>query len=167
MSTFKGIDTIRDLQTWLPATVVSRTVPEKEEEKQPFAAPDVWISKEGRFFAIIPALTRSETNEPKWVQKMRRKLSAKEACRRTIGPYLALLVPFAKAYHAGKTLLIIFTRLGGRRLDPCNLPSSMKVVEDMIAGALLANDGSPIWQVTYQQEPGGQIGVKVTIEIIK
>ena len=119
----------------------------------------------GTFVAVIPAITRSEANEPRWVKKMRRKLSTKQAVRQTIGPYARLLWPLAEAYHQGKMLKVCMTRLGGRRLDECNLPSSMKVVEDMVAGALLADDGDPRWSPRWKQSPGGEIGVVVEIAV--
>jgi hypothetical protein len=118
----------------------------------------------GTLVAFIPCVTRSEANESKWTRKMARKLSAKRAVRETLGPHLAMLVPFAEAYHQGKALRVVLTRLGGRTLDRCNLPTSMKAIEDMIAGALLADDGSPAWHVSYEQEPGA-VGVKVEISL--
>ena len=53
-----------------------------------------------------------------------------------------------------------FTRLGGRKLDTSNLPSSMKAVEDAVCMYLGIDDGSPLWLPTFAQEPGGQVGVK-------
>lgn len=118
-----------------------------------------------RLTILIPAVTRSEANESKWVKKMARKLSAKEAVRRTLGPHHAALSRYAEAYHAGKQLRVTFTRLGGRQLDRGNLAVSMKAIEDMIEGALLASDGSPLWMSFYEQETSGPTGVRVEIEV--
>ena len=38
------------------------------------------------------------------------------------GPHLSRLAPFGEAYHQGKALRIVFTRMGGRKMDRSNLP---------------------------------------------
>lgn len=113
----------------------------------------------------LPIATKGEANESKWTRKMNRKLSAKAAVRKIIGPHHRLLTPFAEAYHAGKALRIVFTRLGGRRIDLGNLSVCFKAIEDCIEGALLASDGDPRWVSKYEQSPGpGPMGVRVVIE---
>lgn len=119
----------------------------------------------GQFIAILPIVTRSEANEPAWQRKMARKMTAKRIFREAIGPHYSLLEPFARAYHSQKALRVRFTRLGGRKLDLCNLPTSMKAVEDMLAGALLADDGDPRWMVSYEQSLGGPVGVRIEMEV--
>lgn len=112
---------------------------------------------------MLPVVTRSEANESAWHRKMIRKLSVKEAVRKTLGPHHGLLTPFAVAYHSGTALRVVFTRMSVRNLDRGNLAVSMKAVEDCIEGALLASDGSPLWRSEYEQEQGA-VGVKVEIE---
>jgi hypothetical protein len=169
MGTFKGIGSVEEFKRRYPnAELVDHTGPGRAVETpaprvEKLVEPGVGIV-EGKLVAFIPCVTRSEANESKWTRKMSRKLSAKRAVRETLGPHLMLLVPFAEAYHQGQALKVVLTRLGGRTLDRCNLPTSMKAVEDMIAGALLADDGSPQWHVSYEQEPG-EVGVKVEIEL--
>lgn len=120
----------------------------------------------GVFVAMIPAMTRSEANESSWYRKMLRKGPAKNACRLTLRRGHALLTYFVAAYLAGKALKLTFTRMGGRLLDAGNLSVSMKTIEDMVAGALLIDDGDPLWLPIYQQIPGGPVGVRVEIEVL-
>jgi hypothetical protein len=128
---------------------------------------ELLASGELKFIANIPAMTVSEANRGgKLHLKIKAKVSVKEACRQTLGPRASLLAPFTEAYHAGKALRVKFTRLGGRTLDPANIGSACKTVEDMVAGAMLANDRPPLWNSSYDQEPGGVVGMRVEIEIL-
>lgn len=173
MSTFKGIDSIEDLKRWLPGA----TVGEPAQEDQPEPAKPVLVEagvavsvnvatgEVESLVALLPVVTRSEANESKWVKKMSRKLSTKRAVRETLGPHHDKLSPFALAYHAGRALRIVFTRLGGKRLDRGNISVSLKAVEDCLEGALLANDGDPRWRAEYKQEPGGAVGVRIELSV--
>lgn len=118
-----------------------------------------------KLVAYIPCVTRTEANESSWARKMLRKLPAKRITRETLGPYAGLLVPFIEAWHRGEALRVTFTRLGSRRLDAGNLPSSLKSVEDVVAAGLFADDGDPKWMARYEQSPGGEVGVRVEISV--
>ena len=132
-----------------------------------FVTPSVTIDG-GKLTAVIPCILRSEANKnDKLRQKLKRKMSVKKAVKEALGPHAFLLALFAEAYHRGKVLRIVFTRLGGRRLDRGNLAVSFKTVEDILEGALLANDGSPLWQSSYEQEPGGPVGVRIELTIVE
>jgi hypothetical protein len=157
-----------------PGVVVRSAVMHAPTDNTPasdeFVQPSVELSaRDKRLTATIPAVTKGNTNgvESKWWKKMSRNLSAKKAVRDTLGPHVLKLVPFAVAWHRGNALRIVFTRLGGRRLDRGNLATSLKAVEDMIEGALLACDGDPRWLSSYEQCPGGPVGVRVEIEIVE
>jgi hypothetical protein len=136
-----------------------------DEEPQEMVEFGIAIEK-NRLTCTIPCITRSEANESKWHKKMARKLSVKRAVRESLGRHHAAFSTFAEHFHQGKPLRVVLTRLGGRKLDAlANLGASLKGVEDMIAGLLLADDGSPLWQATAAQEPGGPMGVRVEITI--
>jgi len=47
-----------------------------------------------------------------------------------------------------------------------NLGRSLKSVEDVLAGAMLADDGDARWRATAHQEPGGVVGVRIKVEVI-
>lgn len=166
MSTCKGINTVEDLKRWLPGAAIGEPaqVDESEPSKPELVTPSVSIVGES-LVAMIPAVTRSGANELRWAKKMMRNLSVKRAVRETLGPHHDKLSRFALAYHAGRALRITFVRLGGRRLDAGNVAMSLKSVEDVLEGALLANDGDARWRAEYCQEPGGSVGVRITIEL--
>lgn len=169
MGTLKGINTIEQLKTLCPNADLggeeAAPAPRKPRALK-LVESDVSEPTGGGWLVItIPAIVRSEANESAWHRKMIRKLSAKEAVRTTLGPRHGLLTRYAEAYHSGKALRVKFVKLGGRRLDRGNLAVSLKAIEDAVEGALLANDGSPLWLSSYEQEPGGLIGVRVEIEV--
>jgi hypothetical protein len=171
MATIKGINTVEQLKAWLPGAViqeaaaaqVSTAKKARKTRKKPRMVVATVAMEGDTLVAFIPAITRSEANESKWTRKMVRKLSAKKAVKDTLGCHYRLLVPFAEAYHAGKPIRVTLTRLGGRKLDACNLPSSMKAIEDALEGALLADDGSPLWIVEYRQNVGHHVGVQINL----
>ncbi len=169
---------IKDFQTRYPnATLVDQVTgetiisPKKDctpctvESGLKMVEPGVAVV-DGVFVAMIPAILRSEANESQWHRKMLRKLSSKKAVRDTLGPHLAILLPYAEAYHAGKGLRAKFTKLGGRKLDVmANLGNSMKAIEDAVAWAMLVDDGDSRWHATPHYEPGELVGVRVEISI--
>ncbi len=61
------------------------------------------------------------------------------------------------------SVVVKFTRLGGRRLDDDNLRSAMKGVRDAVAEWLQVDDGSDVAVWEYGQEPGGPFGVRIQI----
>lgn len=116
----------------------------------------------------IPVATYSDANERKWQKVMQRKISAKRAVRETIGPNHGLFTRFAEAYHAGKALCVCFRRVGHRRVDRSNLPTTMKYVEDTIAAFIAADDGDPRWRPSFDQDPDHDgVGVVVEIEVFQ
>jgi hypothetical protein len=119
----------------------------------------------GKLTAEIPVETVSEINDRKWKARSRRTGKAWKAVSRTICPHLILLASFAAAYHRGQALRIVFTRLGGKRLDRSNLPTALKATEDSVAYLLGADDGDPRWRAAWEQQPGGAVGVRVEITV--
>ena len=140
---------------------------ESEKSVEKFVAPFVDIVG-WKFIALIPVLVQSEANiGGKLRSKIARKVSVKRAVQSVLGPNLEKLVPFAWSYHEGHALRIVYTRLGGRGLDAFdNLPRSLKGVQDVLAGALMADDRDPRWQARAEQEPGGLVGVRIEIEVL-
>lgn len=81
------------------------------------------------------------------------------------GATLVHLAPFATKASMGIPIDVTLTRLGGRALDDDNLHAAMKYVRDTCALMMGFDDNasSPLrWE--YGQEPGGAVGVRVTIE---
>lgn len=168
MGTIKGIDTVEDLKRWLPNASIgdSPIVPIRNARSKDLVCPSVSVQG-GVFVALLPIVTKSEANESAWVKKMSRKASAKKTVREVLGPSWHLLKLFTAAYHNGNAIRAKFVRLGGRKVDPCNLSTTMKSVEDMIAGAMLADDGDPRWHVSYEQEPDSDLaGVRVELCVL-
>ncbi len=116
---------------------------------------------------VLPLKTASEVNARDWRKRSRRSNEAWGMVSRTVGPHLALLAPFAEAYHADRALCVRFVRFGGRRLDKGNLPSATKACEDACAFMLGASDGDSRWRPSWEQSPGGAAGVVVEIEVFR
>lgn len=108
--------------------------------------------------------TASEANQRGWQGKSRRTHAARLAVSRLLGPFLRAVADVAEHYHAGGTLDVVLTRVGGKRLDPTvNLPSALKATEDAVALMLGADDGDPRWRCRCEQETGGLVGVRVRV----
>jgi hypothetical protein len=56
-----------------------------------------------------------------------------------------------------------WVKLGGKRLDSDNLAGAFKQLRDCLAGWLGLDDGDERIAWEYAQEPGGPVGVRVTI----
>lgn len=126
------------------------------------------VYENNRLVITVPCVLRSEANESQWQRTMARKLTVKKMIRQVLGPSLRELLPFADAFHNGyRSLKVTITKLGGRQFDKDNLYRAVKVVQDMIAGALLVDDGSPSWMMSAEQEPGGPCGVRIEIEVFQ
>lgn len=115
--------------------------------------------------ALLPVVTKSEINLTKWYKRSQRTHATRRVMSKVLGPHLRSLATFAEAYHAGRALLVTFTRLGGRRMDQSNLPSACKGTEDMVALMLGADDGDARWHPRFEQRPGGSVGVEVKLEL--
>ena len=112
------------------AVAIKREKPELVESR--FIPPATWV---------IGAESKSEVNHREFRKRSKRTDGAWRATSKIMGPHLKALAPFAEAYHAGRRLVVTFTRLGGKRLDRSNLPTATKAVEDAVAFMLGADDG--------------------------
>lgn len=121
-----------------------------------FVPPGTWV---------VPIRTASEANLRDWRGRSNRTKAAREAVSSLFGKTLDRLAVFALHFHAGGVVRAKFTRLGGRTLDRSNLPISMKSAEDAVCLMMGVNDGDPRWDVSFAQQPGGQIGVRVELEL--
>jgi hypothetical protein len=121
----------------------------------------------GRLRTTNPVKAVGEVNARDWKARSRRTDAAWSAVSRTLGRHLSLLAPFADAYHGDMALRILFTRLGGRRMDRSNLPTAIKATEDALAFMMGACDGDPRWRSEFAQEPGGVVGVRIELEVAK
>ena len=172
MSTFRGIDTIEQLKTWLPGAEIpdigKRTPSKRPAKHAPKEFVEASVRRTGPYpnlKIIIPTETKSESNQRDTWGRVRRTKSAKAIFNQTMRPYYVDLNPLVQHFDVDGIIRVTFTRLGGRKLDSGdNLNGSMKALKDAVAAAFLADDGDPrfIWQ--YDQEPGGPIGVRIEIE---
>ena len=116
---------------------------------------------------VVPVKTVSEANSRGWRQKSGRTQGTRKAVCRALGQHLEAVIPFATAFHAGRAVVVRLTRLGGQKLDrTANLPSSLKAVEDSVALVMGADDGAPNWRCEVDQEPGGDWGVRIQLELM-
>ena len=167
MSTIKGINSLDDLKR-LPgaAALLGEVIRESRTTRgKPTLVESSVEIVAGAFVAMIPVATVSEINQRSWRSRSKRTDAAWRAVSRTIGPHIIMLGPVAAAYHAGRTLEVDFTRLGGRQLDASNLPTSTKAVEDALCWMIGADDADPRWEPRWYQMPGGVCGVRVEIRV--
>lgn len=141
----------------VPAPGRAKATKEKPAWVRPaFMPPATWV---------IPIATVSETNERKWRERSRRTQAARAAVSKALGPHLRHLAPVAEAYHAGREVRVLFTRLGGHRLDKSNLPAAFKATEDALALMMGASDGAKNWLPDWEQVPGGPCGVRIELSV--
>lgn len=122
-----------------------------------FLPPGTWTA---------PVVTASEVNRRDWRSRSRRTQDARRVLSAAFGPTLRFLADFAEAYHAGKRLRVVFTRLGGAKVDPSNLPTTTKGCEDYLCLVIGADDGDERWNAMWRQEPGGAVGVRIELSVI-
>jgi hypothetical protein len=143
-------------------------------DKRPvtFVEPGVAVG-ENSLTIVVPTETKNEASPRAggWHARARRTKSSRRILHQTMRGNHATLTPFVKAIDGGKALRITLTRLGGRKLDGNpnepgdNLTQSLKATRDAVASLLLSDDDDPWLHWFYNQEPGGPVGVRVTVEV--
>jgi len=133
--------------------------PEPEHDDSPFV-PVLFIPP-GTI--TLPIETASEANGREWRERSNRNKEARRIVSRVIGSRWEFFHRFPVAYHKGEKLKLIFTRLGGRKLDKANVGPALKGVEDALALMFGANDGDDRWDSSFEQSPGGLKGVRIEI----
>lgn len=121
----------------------------------------------GKLRWVLPIPTASESNGREWRDRSARTQVARRIVSRAFGKRLVELAAIAAWYHADNPIAVRLTRLGGRKLDPGNISSALKATEDAVALLLGADDGDDRWRVSFGQEPGGDAGVRVELEILE
>lgn len=111
----------------------------------------------------LPIETASESNGRNWKARSNRNKEARRIVSREIGSRWEHFARFPVAYHRGERIRIVFTRLGGRKLDRANVGPSLKGVEDAVALLFGASDGSELWDASFEQQPTGLKGVRIEI----
>lgn len=111
----------------------------------------------------LPIETASEANGRDWKARSNRNKEARRIVAKEIGCRWEFFYRFPVAYHRGEKLKLIFTRLGGRRLDKANVGAALKATEDAVALLFGANDGDDRWDAEFEQQPGGLKGVRIEI----
>lgn len=111
----------------------------------------------------LPIETASEANGRKWRERSHRNKEARRIVSKEIGCRWEYFHRFPVAYHRGERIKLIFTRLGGRKLDKANIGSALKQTEDALALMFGANDGDDRWDASHEQQPGGLKGVRIEI----
>lgn len=113
------------------------------------------------FSVEVEVQTVSETNRRDRWGKQDRKKAQRDAAFEAV----------SVALGAGGRLpergpwFVRFTRVSSSRLDPGNLPAALKAVEDQVAACLGVDDGSPMYEPTYEQEPRGRRPEGVRVEV--
>ena len=101
---------------------------------------------------------RSEPNlHQHWSKKQPRKIAQR----------LIVLEAMRHAMPVGFSdgpLKVVFTRLGGKRMDPGNLGNGFKVVEDAFFACIGRDDGEEEIEILYRQEPGPSHAVRISVD---
>lgn len=113
---------------------------------------------------ILPIVTVSEINHRDWRSRSGRTKKAKKIVSVEFGRHLDWLATFGVHYHTDGKIVAKFTRLGVKKLDAANLPSSLKAVEDAVAFMIGADDGDPRWVAEFDQEIGDVVGVRIELK---
>jgi hypothetical protein len=109
-------------------------------------------------------LTVSETNERSSWAKIRRKKAQRDAVEEALTP-LGVARQLAALCGRGPWCVRLTRIAKGSLLDLSNLPPALKAVEDAVAFALGASDGSAAWGCCWAQEKRpGEPGV-VRVEV--
>lgn len=143
----------------------------KAKEPKPEFVPEQFTPPAEPGFPMVvtlPIKTMSEANRTVWQQKSSRIRSARGIVSKFFGRNMRHLLPFAEAYHGGRTVYVTLTRIGGPKLDAlANLGASLKGVEDAVALMLGADDGCPLFRSRAEQEPkiGGPCGVRIELSL--
>lgn len=154
-------------QAFEKGLIEGATVVESGSKEKPELVAGAFAQIDGRAVWVLPILTVAESNSrDDWAKKSNRTRTARRIVSRAFGPRLDVVARFALAFHAGRTLGVVFTRLGGRKLDKgVNLPSALKATEDAVALMLGADDGAPNWDAKFEQQPGGKSGVRIELKL--
>ena len=114
----------------------------------------------------VPVEVVSESNAREWRARSLRTQKQRAAVSRALSRCGAAVAVFAAAVQGGRPVRVTLTRLGGRRLDPPNLPAAFKAVIDALAAWLGVDDRSELYRWDFAQEPGGADGVRVVLETV-
>lgn len=147
-----------------PGVKVTPHAKKRKRSAKKMVEPSVTFA-DGKLVATLPVYTVSEINQRGWRARHRRNVEARRIVNEALGRPTISLSTFRDAFLAGKVLRVKFVRMGGRKLDRSNLPTATKATEDAVADLLLINDGSDQWDVSFAQEPGGPIGVRIEMEV--
>lgn len=104
----------------------------------------------------LPLVVVSEANQREFWQKKYARKAAQQAEIDTFWKSTFPRIPKAPCS-------VHLTRLGGSRMDGDNLAGAFKHVRDQIARILGIDDGSDLITWSYDQQPGGEKGIRVEI----
>jgi hypothetical protein len=114
----------------------------------------------------LPVETHPISNMSEWQERTRMTLAVRLAWAKAAAGHLDFLHIIATRYHGTPSYAIKsrFTRLSVAELDPANLGSAVKPVEDAVClwlGSI--PDRPPRWRPTYAQEKAAGYGVRVEL----
>jgi hypothetical protein len=116
----------------------------------------------------VPVESPSLANGRDWRTRNRVAQAHRRAVSRALGRSLRTLAVYADHLHAGGTLRVTLTRLGGRALDRHdNLPAALKYCLDGCCLMIGVDDSDDRLDVRYGQEPGGLHGVRVEFHTVE
>ena len=113
------------------------------------------------FSVLVEVATVSEANKRDRFGKQDRKAAQREAAYEAVAVALGAggVIPSKGPWF------VRLTRRASTRLDKGNLPSALKAVEDQIAACVGVDDGSPLYEPEYEQEPRGKRPEAVLVEV--
>lgn len=122
------------------------------------AAPGPWLT----LTVVVPVATKGTLNSREhWAARDRRVKGE----RYTVRVWLCRLGSRPPAGLGGR-VAITLTRVNGGKMDDDNLRGALKGVRDEVADWLALDDGDPLLDWRYAQEPGrGPAQVRITFEV--
>ncbi len=145
-----------------PRAAESGADPERDRRTKRVAS-----SSAVRLTLVLGVECPSLANLRDWKEKARAGKAQRQAIRRFFQERPAELLPLVQAVAAGRIVGIVLTRLGGRTLDGRdNLPMSLKPVVDELHAWFGLDDATDTLVVSYTQEPGGAVGIRIQMECL-
>lgn len=144
------------------ATVTGMNAPKRKAGKVELVEASGGITDDGVAWWVIPLETHGEINGHNWKAKNRRAGKSWQAVRGSVT--LIELQPFESCHMNGNPVYCRLTRIAPRKLDAMdNLPSSLKMVADVLSFLIGCDDSSPLWKPSCNQEVNVRYGVRIEL----
>ena len=162
--------TAAELQSWIdkglidaPKVQAPAAAPDPDEPKHALIEPAFFRDGSWLIFDIAVEVVSQANRREHWSRGTGRKGTQRKTIQRELALQARHLAPVIEHYHAGGIVHVLLVRIAPRELDPANLWSGMKVIEDAIAEWMGANDRPPLWLCEVDQIKSPLYGLRVQV----